>query len=560
MPSTLPTPHPAHEVETDDYSHLVQSVQAGRVFLPSLPEQSLIPGRRSEKTPATEVQARPRSSQDLPVRLADRSTTLFRLNRLAGRGGVGEVWEGVQVSLGRSVAVKVVRADKLKAPASPDSNMLRAFRVEALTAARLEHPNILPVYDLGRDSDGLPMLAMKFARGMSWENAIAEDWEKLSPDDFLARHLAILGEVAQAVAFAHSRGVVHRDLKPAQVMLGEFGEVLLVDWGLALLHDPSRLADNGTPETLAELPTTATAHSPAGTPALMAPEQVLRDAQSVGPWTDVYLLGGTLYFLLTGTYPHTRDTPLDSMKHALMGLVDAPSRRAKGRPVPEELADLAMRALRRVPADRVADARAFHAEIQEYLGGSRRRRESRTVAATAAAILEPSPRDYATCARALAEIDRAAALWPSNPEVPPMRDRALTLHAEAALASGDLALARHQAERILAEDARASALAEVATAERHAAAARRQRHIALMLTFLLLGGILVGSGYYNRQLAAQRNEAEAAKHREVDARRDADLVIEGMLRDMRAELAGIGREDLAARPAARAEEYLRKSR
>jgi serine/threonine protein kinase len=159
----------------------------------------------------------------------------FRLIRRIGRGGMGEVWEAVQVSLNRAVAVKrVVTHGK-----ASDSTAARTrdFMMEALVSARLEHPNIVPVHDLGRDEAGAPLLAMKLVKGASWETRIREEFETLPPEQFLSRHIPTLIAVAQAVAFAHSRGVVHRDIKPSQVMLGDYGEVLLMDWGLAVVLD-----------------------------------------------------------------------------------------------------------------------------------------------------------------------------------------------------------------------------------------------------------------------------------------------------------------------------------
>jgi serine/threonine protein kinase len=164
-----------------------------------------------------------------------KNAAAFRLIRRIGRGGMGEVWEAVQVSLNRAVAVKrVVTHGK-----ASDSTAARTrdFMMEALVSARLEHPNIVPVHDLGRDEAGAPLLAMKLVKGASWETRIREEFETLPPEQFLSRHIPTLIAVAQAVAFAHTRGVVHRDIKPSQVMLGDYGEVLLMDWGLAVVLD-----------------------------------------------------------------------------------------------------------------------------------------------------------------------------------------------------------------------------------------------------------------------------------------------------------------------------------
>ncbi len=239
----------------------------------------------------------------------------FRLHRFIDRGGYGEVWEATQTSLKRTVALKRLR-DDLMLDAADERRRTEDFRREALTTAALEHPNIVPVYDAGEDSKGQPQLAMKLVRGKTWK-ARVEDDRDLPPDEFLGRHLPILIDVAQAVAFAHSRGVMHRDIKPSQVLVGEFGEALLVDWGLAVCFaDGVRTDDGGgrpgaatgSVRSTADAPTCnhlASASCPAGTPAFMAPEQTDNVPDRLGPWTDVYLLGGTLYYLLTGTPPRS---------------------------------------------------------------------------------------------------------------------------------------------------------------------------------------------------------------------------------------------------------------
>ncbi len=199
-----------------------------------------------------------------------------------GRGGFGEVWEAVQTSLDRVVAVKRLRRDRVQR-ADVSKGYVRfmedAFRREAMTTACLEHPNIVPVHDLASDNEGKPLLAMKLVRGSQWDFLMRTDFNELPVEEFLAKHIPILLSVAQAVAFAHSRGIVHRDIKPGQVMVGEFGEVVLMDWGLAILYDATALKGSGQrlSAMLAREPTSAT--SPAGTLAFMAPElvQLLRE-------------------------------------------------------------------------------------------------------------------------------------------------------------------------------------------------------------------------------------------------------------------------------------------
>ncbi|MDX2175254.1 MAG: serine/threonine-protein kinase, partial [Candidatus Sumerlaeia bacterium] len=307
----------------------------------------------------------------------------YVLRRVIGRGGMGEVWEALQVSLGRVVAVK--RARSAAGEDTGGEHRKDSFRREAAFAALLEHPNIVPVHDLGRDDAGNLLLAMKLVDGRPWDRLLAEDLPALAPEELLAKHLPILAATAQAVAFAHAKGVVHRDLKPAQVMVGAFGEVLLMDWGLAFFTPEAPLADDAAEAARSlGLTTRETAANPSGTPALMAPEQTGRDTSRLGPWTDVYLLGGTLYYLLTGTYPHRGRTAMAALHSAARGEIEPPSRRAPGRPVPPELEALCLRALAADPQSRHRDGGGFLAELQDYLTGAGRRRESAALAGAAA--------------------------------------------------------------------------------------------------------------------------------------------------------------------------------
>ncbi len=209
-----------------------------------------------------------------------------------GQGGMGVVRAAHQLSLGRSGAVKQLRLDR-RTPAAQ-----RKLLQEAWAAGCLEHPHIVPVYALARDADGMPMMVQKHLDGVAWSDqlrAARVGHEEGLTGERLEAHLDVLERVAQAVAFAHHRGVVHRDIKPQNVMLGRFGEVTLLDWGLAL----------ATPEGDPRLPPLKSAQRPAGTPSYMAPEQLAEDDRRCGTGTDVYLLGAVLYELVTGRPPHT---------------------------------------------------------------------------------------------------------------------------------------------------------------------------------------------------------------------------------------------------------------
>ena len=269
-----------------------------------------------------------RGGPPLPVRVVGEEPTAdYRPGEVLGEGGTGVVREAVQVALGRTVALKTLKpagrrgrgtggggSRDGRAGGSAGGRGEARFLAEARVTAGLDHPNILPVYELARDEGGEPFLAMKRVVGTPWSASVRTMTRR--------ENLRILGAVADAVAFAHSRGVVHRDVKPENVLLGAFGEVLLTDWGLALTEEDRAAAraaqdaqDAGeSPD--ASAPGKVSAPAPgrlgggvdasgvAGTPAYMAPEQARGDAAALGPATDVYLLGAALFEIATGRRPH----------------------------------------------------------------------------------------------------------------------------------------------------------------------------------------------------------------------------------------------------------------
>lgn len=488
--------------------------------------------------------AQPPATMERPV---------YRLGRIVGTGGFGEVWQAVQVSLGRVVALKRPRRgaalpDRLTAATARLGAHL--FRQEALVTAQLDHPNIVPVHDIGVDGEGEPVLAMKFVEGRLWTDLIEEQLQALPVTEFLARNLPILVSVAQAVAYAHAHGVVHRDIKPGQVMVGEFGEVFLTDWGLAVRLAPA------TPDQVREAP--APVACPAGTAAYMAPEQTEPNADRIGPWTDVYLLGGTLYTLLTGQTPHPSSSTTIAFGMAQEGYVPPLREAAAGREVPPELAALAERCLAPNPEDRPASARAFVQELQGYLSGAGRRRESETLIAEAERRLAEETTSYRDFGDLLSLLGRSRALWPENPALDPVTDRALGAWTRAALGSGDLVLARVQAERVHDPAARDALVADVEVAVRREAREQRQRRWAFAAAAALLVLLGVGALIHARSMAAARDRAEKALRAEAEAHAQVVDLLNFLLGDLREGLAPIGRLSLLERVADKAFEQLRK--
>lgn len=480
------------------------------------------------RLPEVTVSHAPRGEEPAPP-VQGAAGPAYELKSLIAQGGMGEVWKALQVSLDRIVAVK-----RLSHTAGTKIGRTRRvthdFRQEALISARLEHPNIVPVYDGAADRAGNPLIVMRLVGGMDWETAIRDDLGHMPRESFFAKHLGILIQVCQAVAYAHSRDIVHRDIKPAQVLLGEYGEVLLTDWGLAVYMGGE--ADHGTPSGQANhLRTPALATSPSGTPALMAPEQTHSRATNVGPWTDIFLLGGTLYFVLTGTYPFSAGTSRDAFDKACRCEVVPPRERAPHLDPPVELCRLAMEALRRDPAERVASAQAFVTRLQDYLSGAGRRAESETISSEARAELASGTRTYALFTHVIARCRAARDLWPDNHEAAVTEEEAHELYAPAALANGDLTLARLQADSLGDEAIRAGIIDAVTVKESALAHQRRQRRLAFASAFaLLLALAVVVSGAYMVLRKSFENE-RAARESAVLAREDAEHLVGFMIGD-----------------------------
>lgn len=219
-----------------------------------------------------------------------RAVVPLTLGESLGAGGMGALRVGVQGALDRAVAVKSVRPDRMSPVA------LARLMEEAQVLGRLEHPNIVPVYDIARAEDGSPLIVMKRIEGEAWDELIA-DPERLAPRlagaDPVEWHLRVLIAVCHALEFAHSKKILHLDIKPANVMVGRFGEVYLLDWGVAVSTDPSEPV----------LTRHVDVHDIVGTPSYLSPEQLTADGSRLGPWTDVALLGATLYEALAGHPP-----------------------------------------------------------------------------------------------------------------------------------------------------------------------------------------------------------------------------------------------------------------
>lgn len=510
----------------------------------------------------TEFHYEPAATRDARI-VEEVQDSRHRLVRLIGRGGCGEVWEAIQVQLDRPVAVKRLREDKFGKHSDDSSReeMIRYFREEALIAARLDHPNIVPVYDYAPDETGAPELSMKLVRGRPWSKMLKTDRESIKFEDLVPRHVAILAAVANSVAFAHSRNIVHRDIKPSQVMVGDYGEVLLMDWGLALVFggEVTYDQDEHLRTNLSSLPTLSTASSPAGTPAYMAPEQTLPTAEFIGPWTDVYLLGGCLYCILVGTGPYGDSPSHEAFVRAAEANVRDPRSVLPDVDIPDELADLALKALAREPRDRIESAEAFVQRLEDWISGASRRRESeRLTTEIASEIGHPRTR-YSEFVGTLNRIHQAAGLWPANPAIPTLRSETLSEYSELALAKGDLLLAQTEAEMLPASSVREALLARVEDARVQRQRTRRALRIAVTAVFFLIvlgvGGTVVSFKRIDRERVealSQEARATRAATEAESARAEAERSREKALNDQiyaqvryATSLVEAGRHDMA---------------
>lgn len=296
-----------------------------------------------------------------------RSSLRYTLSRMHAQGGLGKVWIARDMDLNREVALKEIRIDR---SANPDA--WRRFMKEAQVTGQLEHPNIVPVYELARrKEDDQPFYTMRFVRGATFRGVIADfhKQDETTKNDRLSLQRHLLEpfiKICQAIGYAHSRGVIHRDLKPENVVIGNFGEVMVLDWGLAKVLDtaPASRGSAGVVAVSAEVDMQAT-QGACGTPAYMAPEQASGDVSKIGPHTDIYGLGGILYEILTGRPPAQGDTLPEILSKVTTGHIDPP--RVVKPNVSKPLDAICAKALALRPEDRYATAEALAEDVRRWI-------------------------------------------------------------------------------------------------------------------------------------------------------------------------------------------------
>ena len=450
-----------------------------------------------------------RGQSDRHIAVAD-----YDLLGVLGEGGMGVVYAARQASVDREVAVKMLK------PGVHNEQQRRKFLSEAAVTGELDHPNIVPIYDLGQNAEGALFYSMKKVQGTPWSKVIGEK--------SLLDNLSILMKAADAVAFAHARGVVHRDLKPENIMLGDFGEVLVLDWGLAVATEGHR-----------PTPNVSAAYNIAGTPAYMAPELAIGPLERIGKHSDIYLLGAILYEIITGKPPHTGKSARDCLKAAAKNEITPTEKRG-------ELVEIARKALATDPAERYASVKALQDALRQYQAHS----ESVALCERAEQELKAAHQsdDYRDFARALFAFEEAHNLWSGNQAALAGISRAKLHYAGSAHRKHDYDLGLSLVDPQHPDHAE---IHERLVASKHERDARQQRLkrarqiVATLAAAVFLAvtiGIVLVTRFWlesDRQAGIARQEKEKAVEQTkiaVREKQNADIQ-----RDKADELAGIAR-------------------
>ena len=414
----------------------------------------------------------------------------YDLLDLLGQGGMGMVYAARQASIDRTVAFKMIKPEN-----SAKQDVRNKFLSEACVTGDLEHPNIVPIYDVGRNSEGAFFYAMKRVQGTPWDDVVGEKSQH--------ENVEILMKVCDAVAFAHFKGIVHRDLKPENVMLGGFGEVLVMDWGLAIPTDSDRRIGGVklTPGI-------------GGTPAYMAPEMATGPFDRISPASDIYLLGAILYEITTGLCPHTGKTIQECLVSVSRNTIQPTDKKS-------ELIDIALHAMETKTDERYASVTDFQDAIRQYQSHS----ESIALAARATEHLSRAEESgsYEQYSQALFGFQQALELWAQNEKAAVGLAEAKLKYATAAKAKGDYDLAAGLLDITIEEHAALHRQITAAQLERDARQQRLRSYKRIgaalaALLFVVITAAAVVVERARREEAQQRELAVAAQEEEKQQR------------------------------------------
>ncbi|MCZ7644714.1 MAG: protein kinase [Planctomycetota bacterium] len=436
--------------------------------------------RKSDETAAVGAPASParrsprpkpegKDEERLPRRIKN-----YELLEVIGRGGMGTVYRARQVNLARDVALKIIRTR------FPGEDEAVRFVAEAQVTGQIEHPNIVPVHEVGADEENRPYFVMKLVRGKALSEILLElrrGEARAQREYTLARLLHIFGEVCQAVAFAHSKGVLHRDLKPANIMIGDFGEVQVMDWGLAKVLGQAQSKTAGLIEAAPDTPPLrvrakgenvktvrdrsfeSEAGFVAGTPEYMSPEQAAGDVKALSPRSDVYSLGAMLFEILHFRPPHLESDTRTLMRKIATEPVTWPREGGHRFKVSKHLKAVVLKALEMDPERRYASALALLEDVRAV-------REDRPVAARADTLLDKAARAVRRHGALLGTVAAALVLLSAGSAMAFWRLQASALDREKAATEREQAQIRARLEAEKAAAAAAKAQEEIEKASR----------------------------------------------------------------------------------------------
>ena len=454
-----------------------------------------------------------------------------------GAGGLGKVWLARDNDLSREVALKEIK------PGSASSEAVRRLIKEAQITGQLQHPGIVPVYEVSRE--GRPFYTMKLVRGETLSQAIREHHEQKQAgnEDPLSERLLlnVFLNICDAIAYAHSRGVIHRDLKPDNIVLGEYGEAIVLDWGLA--RQVGSDDEDSTPIVVTEAGRTDTtqAGQKLGTPAYMAPEQAAGRVEHMDERTDIYGLGAILFEVLTGRPPHQRATT-DSATSGMAALLhriatgETPRVRSIDESIADELDAICATAMAEHREERYQAAKDLKAALLKF----QVHEESIDLAARADDDLAAARQsnNYDDFSRARFGFDTALEQWPENIRAADGLRETRHDYACAAFDRGDFDLALSLLDTA---DPGLATTIQAAVEERASRTARIRglRRVSVGLVALIL--VIICSATY--AVNQQRIAAELAKDEAVAAK---DAAVESEKAAVRAEKEAVAAKEAEA--------------